>query len=34
VDLAGRLGVSQPTVSESVKRDEKIVKDKGLKVPK
>ena len=34
VDLAGRLGISQPTASQSVKRGEKIVRDKSLKVPK
>ena len=33
VELAGRLGVSQPTASQSVKRGEKIVRDKNLKVP-
>jgi len=32
-DLDGALGISQPTVSQSVKRGEKILKDKGLKVP-
>jgi len=34
VDLAGRIGVSQPTASQSVKRGEKIVRDKNLEVPK
>ncbi len=34
VELAGRLGISQPTASQSVKRGEKIVRDKNLKVPK
>jgi DNA-binding MarR family transcriptional regulator len=33
VELAGRLGISQPTASQSVKRGEKIVRDKNLKVP-
>ncbi|MDD4463878.1 MAG: hypothetical protein PHR86_06495 [Desulfobacterales bacterium] len=34
VELAGRLGISQPTASQSDKRGEKIVGDKNLKVPK
>jgi len=34
VELAGRLGVSQPTASQLVKQGEKVVGDKNLKVPK
>jgi len=34
VELDGRLGIFQPTASQSVKRGEKIVREKGLKVPK
>jgi len=34
VELAGRLDIFQPTASQSVKRGEKIARDKGLKVPK
>ena len=32
VELSKRLGVSQPTASQSVKRGEKIVKERGLKL--
>ncbi|MFA7013489.1 MAG: hypothetical protein WC202_11110 [Desulfobacterales bacterium] len=34
VELAGRLGIFHPTASRLVKRSEKIVRDKGLRVPK
>ena len=34
VELAGSLGIFHPTASQSVKRSEKIVKDKGPRVPK
>ncbi|MGB5424298.1 MAG: LysR family transcriptional regulator [Desulfobacterales bacterium] len=30
--LSKRLGISQPTASQSVKRGENIVKEKGLKL--
>jgi len=30
--LSKRLGISQPTASQSVKRGEKIVKEKNLKL--
>jgi putative transposase len=32
LELAKRLGVSQPTASQSVKRGEMIVKEKGLRL--
>jgi len=32
LELSKRLGISQPTASQSVKRGEKIVKEKQLKV--
>jgi putative transposase len=32
LELAKRIGVSQPTASQSVKRWEKIVKEKGFKL--
>jgi putative transposase len=32
LELSIRLGISQPTASQSVKRGEKIVKEKGLKL--
>jgi putative transposase len=32
LELARRLGVSQPTASQSVKRGEMIVKEKGLRL--
>jgi putative transposase len=32
LELAKRLGVSQPTASQSVKRGEKIIKEKGFKL--
>jgi len=32
LELSKRLGISQPTASQSVKRGEKIVKEKGLKM--
>ena len=32
LELSKRLGISQPTASQSVKRGEKIVKEKGLKL--
>jgi putative transposase len=32
LELAKRLGVSQPTVSQSVMRGEKLVKEKGFKL--
>jgi hypothetical protein len=32
LELAKRLGVSQPTASQSVKRGEKIIKKLGLKL--
>ena len=32
VELAKRLGVSQPTASQSAIRGERIVKEKGLKL--
>ena len=32
LELSKRLGISQPTASQSVKRGEKIVKEKDLKL--
>jgi len=32
LELSKRLGISQPTASQSAKRGEKIVKEKQLKV--
>jgi putative transposase len=32
LELAKKLGVSQPTASQSVKRGEMIVKEKGLRL--
>ena len=32
LELSKRLGISQPTASKSVKRGEKIVKEKELKM--
>ena len=32
LELSKKLGISQPTASQSVKRGEKIVKEKGLKL--
>jgi len=32
LELSKRFGISQPTASQSVKRGEKIVKEKGLKL--
>jgi putative transposase len=32
LELAKKLGVSQPTASQSVKRGEKIIKEKGFKL--
>ncbi|MGB5157971.1 hypothetical protein [Desulfobacterium sp. N47] len=32
LELSKKLGISQPTASQSAKRGEKIVKEKGLKI--
>ncbi|MFH2043838.1 MAG: transposase, partial [Pseudomonadota bacterium] len=32
VELSKKLGISQPTASQSIKRGEKIIKEKGLKI--